>query len=96
MTTKKPDDRHAKHRAMILDTSRWPKWPWLTLTRKETTDPANPFGDCGLLMATEKPWAEVILWNLFMLPKDPEEFKKLPRRHYDSVDALLADGWVVD
>jgi hypothetical protein len=103
MKTKKQaaTDDKSRDRAYILDFDHWGAWPYCPLKR----------GNCsrldknlGFLLATEehadackgKGKFVVYLAYMFAPPKGKEEYDACPKLEYDSVDALLADGWMVD
>lgn len=77
----------------ICNPDRWPAWPLLPIKRN-TSKADGP--ECCILFATEKPWEVVYDCNLFDLPTTIGEMKKRVKYKYDSVDSLLADGWIVD
>jgi hypothetical protein len=88
-------------REMILRPVEWPRWPTLPVKRfvehelkcgfivAEHSDPAKPVtiyeSSIYNLPNGCKTWGDV-------LAGIPEE----KRRRYDNVDAMLADGWMVD
>ncbi len=77
----------------ISDPALWPLWPYLPIKRY----PEGYHGpECCLLMATERPWEVLFAACVYNLPKTREEFLKTKKYTYPSVEALLADGWVVD
>jgi hypothetical protein len=80
-------------RVFIADPGLWPHWPFLPVKR-----PTKDGGDVevGVLYATDEPWRHVYRRNLLMLPPTRAEFLALDKHEYDSLDALLADGWIVD
>ena len=69
---------------MMKNPDRWPCWPYLPLIKKA--------GDLGVLLDSDK-GKIVVLANLFMLPKS---FDQAPHLKYDSCEAIIADGWIVD
>ena len=76
----------------INDDNYWPHWPFLPIKRKGKN---NNFGyEFALLHTSNK--SKAIFGNIFRLPKTTEEFEKLPSIIYDSVEEMLADGWIVD
>ncbi len=80
-------------REFILNPDLWPAWPYLPLKR-------YPKGRSGpevcLLVATERPYEALYAHNLFHLPPTRDEFLAGKKYVYETVDALLADGWIVD
>lgn len=79
-------------RDFILHPNKWPMLI-LPLTRANPFQPGNtaifapPFN--VLKVAPDEP-IEILIGTLF------DKLRELPRKRYDNVDALLADGWVVD
>lgn len=70
----------------------WPNWPILPIKRRGGDD---VFGyQFAIIHASDK--TKAIFGNMFHLPKTFEEFKNLKGIQYNSVEALLRDGWVVD
>jgi len=69
----------------------WPHWPFLPM-KKRTKD---SFGwKFGVIIADNL--SKVIISNLFMLPDTVEELMNLNCEEYESVEAMLEDGWIVD
>jgi hypothetical protein len=86
-----------RDRLFVSSPALWPVWPFLPVVR------AGPGGEeCGLLYdalhAAGRAGfsATVFLCNLFELPPTAAEFLASPRKVYDTVGELLADGWRVD
>ena len=73
----------------------WPAWPFLPIRRRKIGD-CGLENECALLIATSQPWHSVYLCNLFALPDNIAELNGMRGPSYDSVEALLADGWQVD
>ncbi len=86
------------HKAKILDPDSWTRWPILPMKRKIKGL------ECGVMFHSEaheyaiagKGKFIVYIANLFMLPKDAEGWAQLVKHEYDTIEALLADGWEVD
>jgi hypothetical protein len=79
----------------ICDPSRWPQWPFLPMKR---TLKDSSWPECGFLF--EGKWI-IYLYNIFKLSTlSSEEAKKAlmecTKYEYSDVDALLADGWIID
>lgn len=77
---------------MIKNVADWPAWPYLPIKR-----PAKVWGqwpECRTICAEEP--LTVIEVGMYGLPKTREEFDALPRQKYESAEAIVADGWVVD
>lgn len=78
---------------MIKDQDSWPQWPFLPVKRRAV---GGGFPETGLIAADpdyRKGIINVYKANLFNLPQDPTGVEKIT---YQTVDAVLADGWVVD
>lgn len=73
-------------REFILDQDNWPRWPWLPLKRLGTRDHAFLDGrDLSSHLLGQGP-----------LPVRVGLMEPREVREYADVDAILADGWVVD
>lgn len=80
------------HKAMILSPDRWPRGAILPLTRP---DESKTFGmELGIIYKGDL--NIVRLSDMFSLPRTAYELNRIPCIVYDSIDELLADGWVVD
>lgn len=85
--TKEQCIRERDDREMILHPDWWPMWPSLALKRRRHDgSSADRFG-----VLLEGPALTVYL-NLMGLPITSDT----PRLEYETVEDLLADGWVVD
>jgi hypothetical protein len=94
-------------REMIQNPATWPNWPFLPMVNRSGKE---RFSDHGLILACEdkKRWPNekiipvVVYINLFSaLPQVPNNtmgylLDHSPKQEYASMDALLADGWVID
>ncbi len=98
MKTKVKSEKLLSDLEFIKFCGGWPCWPYLPIKRGEHYPE-----DCMLLWAGN--WSDdntprfplaVYNCNLWSLPKTVEEFKAKKFKEYESVEALLADGWVVD
>lgn len=70
----------------IQNPGMWPQWPVLPL-KKLTRD----WYEFGYLIAEEGGVSPIVrLGNIFTMSE------KDPVREYDSIDAMLTDGWMVD
>lgn len=70
----------------------WPCWPLCPVKRYEQTDDAMP--NCGVVI-TEVPI--VYETNMFaLLTMTSAEIEALKKHKYDSMEELVADGWLVD
>jgi len=84
-------------RGMILDPEFWPRWPLLPVKRY----PKAGGMECGFLVAAENVRWTVFLESIYGLAKYGQSLKevaeKIPNKiEYADLDALLADGWIVD
>jgi hypothetical protein len=77
----------------------WTTWPMLPVVRRH----ADGSYDCGLMYDCRGGGtrlaglaASVFLANLFLLPRTLDEFLKLPRETYDTLEEVVAAGWRVD
>ena len=69
----------------------WSLWPMLPVKRctKERNEP-----ECGFMMAEGKP--KVYLMNQLQFLMEHKLRSEVPVQEYESFDALVADGWIVD
>jgi hypothetical protein len=89
-----------RERDMIATPSKWPRFPLLCVKRKS---PAEAIPGLGLMVAKDAtaPTLFVIECNineaLGLLDMTDDEIRhSFPSHCYDSIDHVLADGWVVD
>ena len=79
----------------ILRPLEWPHWPFLPMKRytkgRQMETATLPAID-GFYSYTGK--MTLLLIPLFDIEKD--SLKSANKKEYDNVDALLADGWIVD
>lgn len=81
-----PEQRDREKR-MMNNPLDWPMWPYLPLKRINTHEPS-----CGYILAQHGRETTVYLANIFDRGwKGPIDFKE-----YESFDAIIDDGWVVD
>jgi hypothetical protein len=66
---------------------KWPRWPMLPLKKRDDSK------ICGFLLGTGYP--VVYLKNIYGL-KQGDTIENLPKQEYDSLQAILDDGWVID
>lgn len=76
---------------MIKDPTRWPSYPFLPVKKLNGTPTVYDFG----LVHAARPTI-VTEANLFRLPATYEQYKALGGKQYESIEALVADGWIVD
>lgn len=93
----RPHVPYGNHKQMIETPLAWPNWPVLTLKRGSRND------ELGLI--TPDYPSSVIMLNLFQVDKNQLVIHQLANdgnvngvevKKYESVDAMLADGWIVD
>ena len=77
-----------KHAAMMAAPDRWPVWPFLPMKRYSQRG-GNM--QTGYLIASAEDRFTIFLGLIAMAR--PETDSRMP---YDSYDAMLADGWMVD
>lgn len=97
--------RERDDRAMLLNPLIWPNWPLLPLKRNRKDSESGWPIECGLVIAVaeQERW-RIYKTNMFSISSLPgstlaekiTENSKIDRYVYESVDALLADGWEVD
>lgn len=90
--SKKTDTRVVESRddaEMMRRPNLWPRWPVLPLKRRSAE---TGFPETGMLVeASDVPLTTVLVGTIF----DADVFA-LPRKEYESADAIVADGWIVD
>lgn len=82
---------------MLGDPSNWPFYPFLPVKRSSRV--AGELPECCTIFAGEsKPKGPIKLVKkgMYSLPKDHAEFEELERYEYPNIEAIIADGWVVD
>ena len=73
----------------ILDPTRWPNWPILPMKNIDRQE-------IGVMRAVQEELGNTIyLINMWEI-KENTDWTKVPKKTYLSIDALLADGWIVD
>ena len=77
---------------MILSPKLWPCHPYLPMKRRSNKEADGT--ECGVLYAGRR-WV-IYKTNLFMLPAAYAEFEAFDKYAYQTVEELLADGWIVD
>jgi hypothetical protein len=91
-------ERRRADAEFVRSAMMWPVWPYLPVKRKD-----NSLKDknLGILYATEelvkKGKPTVYHLYLFDLPRDKKlSDPSIPKTEYESVEAMLDDGWMVD
>ena len=82
-----PAKTREEHLAMMAEPDRWPRWPYLPLTRG---------AELGLMTAIISHRTTVFLQNLFMLPERAADFLDGPKIVYASFEEIVQDGWIVE
>ncbi len=84
----------SESRVLLLDVANWPRWPLLPMKKYNSAQPGE-FPIMGMINADDEVNEEdritVYIDNIF---SDRESGGETMR--YINVDAMLADGWVVD
>ena len=87
-----------ENRRLMSNPASWPRWPILPVKRsiKDSYDI-----ECGMILAVQGYLTTVIRVSFYEFNPPSgvpfvELIKELPHTKYDSLDELLADGWVVD
>ena len=86
-------ERGVEEVAFILNEPMWPRWPLLPVKRyPEGANDLQP----GVIVAGYP--KIVYLKNLWEFKSGflPEQLEGVEKIKYDSVESLVADGWVVD
>ena len=83
---------------MIDEPQWWPAWPLLPVKRPVQVDGGYQT-ECGVVRDkraafNDEPWPGTITVRLSLLGLPVT--KETPTQEYESVDAMLNDGWVVD
>lgn len=84
---KKEDIQH------IRQEDSWSNWPVLPVKRHNRNQP-HGLPDCGVLYAGRG--VVVFMANMWALPKTEAEFLALKTYRYESAEAMVDDGWLVD
>lgn len=87
--TEKPRSIEEATLQMLNDPSSWPRWPWLPMKKR----PGGIADPNGLGYIYGDPGQPIILHVGNMLSTD---MSKLPTLTFESVEALMQAGWVVD
>lgn len=88
----------ADHVKTLQTPEAWPAWPVLPVKRYGHV-PVREAPECGVVLAVGGHTSTVFEANLFTLPRNLRELiddPKIVRHVYDSAEAMVADGWVVD
>ncbi len=85
---------------MMVNQASWPNWPLLPIKRyNKNQESMRNFPECAILIGSmpAKQQPVVVFANMFAFAEmSYEEILKIKKQEYESVDALLADGWAVD
>jgi hypothetical protein len=77
----------------------WSQWPFLPVIRPSPAGGETELGvlyDARTVSGTYGFSATVFKVNLYLLPPTEAELLASPKRVYDTIDELVADGWSVD
>jgi hypothetical protein len=77
----------------------WSQWPFLPVIRPSSAGGETELGvlyDARTVSGTYGYSATVFVVNLFLLPDTEAGLFAAPKRVYDSIDELVADGWTTD
>ena len=77
----------------FLRQGKWPNWPFCPVKRYEKGEL-----QCGLVYDNMDDGVVpmVLMINLFALSITEEVYDGLEKHKYDSIELLVADGWMVD
>lgn len=70
----------------------WPMYPWLPIKRYSKDDNRSNSPECAVIHASSL--TTVIHQTLYGMTADSLDSAK--RQEYESVAAIVADGWIVD
>ena len=88
----------ARNLTFFASPKLWPSWPFLPLVKRLPGKPEeygvlfDAMGSCGLAGLS----ATVTLTNLFLMPRQLDEFLALPKEVFDTCEELADAGWCVD
>jgi hypothetical protein len=86
--------RDRDDREMLLHPEYWPETGVICVKRRLRTEKPGEWPELGVIH--ERAPTTVIIANLYDILDNAEVMKTAKRHVYDSVDAMLADGWIVD
>lgn len=86
--------------AFLTDSQKWPNYPICPVKNYQHTKPGS-FPEMGIVVAPEGAGPAiptVILCNMWSLVEAYQkgETQGIEKKEYNSLEELLADGWVVD
>ena len=81
--------------AMMEHVELWPRWPVLPVKRYGPTWQQGDLPEMGVLAACEEHRHTVFL-DVMLFGMDGDALKDAKRKEYDSFQAIVDDGWVVD
>jgi len=81
-----------ENKSMMLNPRTWPRWPALPVKRN---------GECGVMLAYKDFLTTVFKVNLWELSNGGhlltlKQLQSMEQVKYDTIDAILADGWIID
>jgi hypothetical protein len=78
----------------LTNEDHWQHWPYACIKRPRGK---GELAEVGLLRSDcMKPKIKVFDANLFLQPMEESAFQATLKHEYKDINALLADGWVVD
>lgn len=81
----------------LANPTLWPLWPFLPVVRRTSGDEElGVVYDAREAVALTGYSATVFLTNMFTLPRNFQEFLKLPKETFDCAEELAEAGWRVD
>ena len=93
-------EEREKHLEMMQHPELWPMWPVLPLINRSETDREGFVVPGCIADANESGRYEVVMCTMYQLPEGiityDEFYQSHPTKVYDSYEAMLDDGWMVD
>jgi hypothetical protein len=92
---------YQKSLAYLKNAAQWLTWPFVPVKTNTNKSIAKEWNDmfpvCGLVFEGEGNAARPTVVKLNMFQSwTPEQFEAAPKKVYDSIEAMLDDGWEVD
>lgn len=82
------------HVEFLNDPEQWPNFPLCSVKRHRE---GGGMPDCGTVLALPTTVPVVYSASMFSFVKmSKDEIRSVPQHKYESVDDLVADGWMVD
>jgi hypothetical protein len=88
----------ARNLLMFSRPDLWPAWPFLPLVKRLPGQPSGYGVLFDAMGSHDLPGfsAAVFLTNLFLMPRQLDEFLALPKEVFDTRDEMADAGWCVD